>query len=444
MRTGTKKSAVAIVRYEKAMDSVRRVVELSNGLENCPSNAKVFIKPNIVFWSRTVPFPKWGVITTSRVVEDIVVLLKERGINDITIGEGTVTYDPKDTETQPHAYESLGYNVLRSRYGVKSINIHERPFEKVDLGDGLTLSFNTDMLQSDFLVDIPVLKTHAQTIVSLGIKNMKGTLNITSRKKCHSPDPKRDLNYMIAKIPRVLPPSLAILDGIYTSERGPSFDGKIKRSNLLAASSDILSADMVGAGILGYDPSEVPYLAQAAMDCGRPTDLSDIEIVGERLEDVASRHEYSFPYTSDGTLPLPMKHMGIQGLTYRKYDLTLCTYCSLINGPILTGIAKLWKGTPWDDVEVLTGKTMEPTPGKKTTILIGKCMYQAHKDNPHINDMIAIKGCPPSIKQVLDAFHRAGIPLDPAILEDMDKVPGGFLKKYEGRPEFDESFFRIE
>jgi uncharacterized protein (DUF362 family) len=446
MHDSSDNKLVSIVRYEKPMESVRKAVELAKGLENLPTKAKVFIKPNIVFWTRTVPFPKWGVITTSRVVEDMVVLLKEQGIDDIMIGEGTVTLNPKDKETIANAFETLGYNILRKRYGVKCINVFERPFEKVDLGEGVALNFNADMLQSDFVVDIPVLKTHAQTVVSLGIKNLKGTLDIKSRKKCHSADQERDLNYMIAKIPKILPPCFTILDGIYTNERGPGFDGKIRRSNILVASSDILSADMVGAKVLGHEPSKVPYLAYVAQDSGRPADLSDIEVVGEKIEHMASPHEYAFPYAEDkdGSLPLPMKRMGIRGISYLKYDLTMCTYCSFLNGPILTGIAQAWKGDPWDDIEVLTGKAMKPTPGKKKTILIGKCIYQANKDNPDIQEMIAVKGCPPSTKQVVDAFHQAGISLNPAIFENMDNIPGFFMKKYEGRPEFDDAFFRIE
>ncbi|GAH08099.1 unnamed protein product, partial [marine sediment metagenome] len=31
---------------------------------------------------------------------------------------------------------------------------------------------NADMLNSDFLIDVPVLKTHAQCVVSLGLKNL--------------------------------------------------------------------------------------------------------------------------------------------------------------------------------------------------------------------------------------------------------------------------------
>lgn len=438
------KHVVAIVRYENPLDSVRRAVELSSGLDHLPPNAKVFIKPNIVFWTRAVPFPKWGVITTSRVVEDMVVLLKERGINDITIGEGMVTMHPGDRETPAHAFETLGYGILKKRYGVKYVNVHERPFEKVDLGDGVYLNFNADFLQSDFLVDIPVLKTHAQAVVSLGIKNLKGVLDIRSRQKCHSADPEKDLNYMVARLPRILPPCFSILDGIYTNERGPGFEGKMRRSNILVASSDILSADMVGAKVLGHEPSIVPHLAHVAGDCGRSADLSDVRIAGEDIESVAYRHEYGFPYTEDGSLPVPMKRMGIRGLSYWKYDLTLCTYCSTQSRAIFPSIARAWSGERWDDVEVLTGKSMKPTAGKKKTILLGKCVYQANKDNPNIREMIPVKGCPPSPKQIVKAFHQAGIPIKPDVLENMDKVPGTFLKKYEGRPEFDESFFRVK
>jgi uncharacterized protein (DUF362 family) len=438
-----RKSIVAIVKYEKPLESVQKAVLLSEGLENLPSNARVFMKPNVVFWTKAVPFPKWGVITTSRIVEDMVVTLKEHGISDITIGEGMVTLTPKDIETPAHAFETLGYNVLKKRYGVKPINIFERPFEKIDLGDGTTLKFNKDILNSDFVVDLPVMKTHAQTVVSLGIKNLKGMIDIASRKKCHNADPERDLNYMVARFPDKLPPIFTLIDGIYTCERGPNFDGRMHRSNLLVASRDVFSADLVGAKVLGHEPAEVPYLVHAARNRGRTTELSDVKVVGERIEDVASYHEYDFPYNKEGTLPIPMEKMGIKGLSYRKYDLSMCTYCSGITGLVLTAVAQAWKGEPWDDVEILTGKAMKPTPGKKKTILLGKCMYQANKDNPDIQEMIAVKGCPPSPKAIVKALHKAGIDVNPALFENIEQLPGFYMSRYQGNPEFDESFFKI-
>jgi len=436
---------VSVVRYDTPIESVRRAVDLCNGLENASdAGTKVFIKPNIVFWTTKVAFPKWGVITTSRVVHDMVILLKERGIDDITIGEGTVVYDPKDRETTSHAFEMLGYNTLKKRYGVKVINVLERPFEKVDLGDGVQLNFNTDILHSDFVVNLPVLKTHAQAVVSLGIKNIKGTIDVNSRKKCHSADPEKDLHFMVSRLSDKVPPGLTLLDGIYTNERGPAFDGKIRRSNLLVASTDTLSADKVGAKILGYETSQVPHLAHAAAKRKRPTDLSDVEVIGEKLPDVSMNLQYSFAYNEASTLPITMEKMGIKGISYRKYDLSICTYCSMLTGMILAAIAMAWRGEPWDDVEILTGKIMKPTPGRKKTILIGKCLYQANKGDTNINDMIVVKTCPPSPEAVVNALHEAGVQVDPQIIMNIDMAPGFFMRKYEGKPEFDESLFRIE
>ena len=445
MPTDSKKQTVSIVRYEKPLDSVRKAVDLSRGLDHLPSNASVFIKPNIVFWSRFGAFPPYGVITTSRVIEDMVIILKERGIEKICIGEGIVLFDPKDRETPAHAFETLGYNTMKKKYGINVMNLFERPYEKIEFRDGTTLNFNTDFLKADFVVNIPVLKTHAQTVVTLGIKNLKGTIDINSRKKCHSANTEKDLHYMIARFQEILPTGFTLIDGIYTNERGPGIDGKIRRENLLVGSQDVLSADKVGAQVLGYDPVEVPYLAQMAHDAGRPIDLSDTDVVGEKIEAVASRHHYTFPYTQDESqaLPIPMKRMGIKGLSFRKYDLSMCTYCSVLNGMILTAIAQSWKGEPWDDVEVLTGKIMAPTPGKKKTILIGKCIYQANKNNPDIEEMFAVKGCPPSTTKIVEAFQTAGIPISPDIFEVKEWFPASFMEKYEGKPDFDMGLFRV-
>ena len=441
-----KKYKVAVVKYEKPIESVRKAVDLSKGLDHLPPQARVFIKPNIAFWTRAVAFPKWGVVTTSRIVEDIIVLLKERGINDITIGEGMVTFNPKDTQTPAHAFETLGYGVLKQKYGIKFINVFERPFEKVDLEDGVQMNFNIDILNSDFVVDLPVMKAHNQTIVSLGIKNLKGMIDIPSRKRCHNMTPGKDLHFWVAKLADKMPPMFTLIDGIYTNERGPGPDGRMHRSDLLVASADVLAADLVGAKLLGHSPAKVPHLMHAARNRKRTHDLSDIVISGGNIEELARFHEHDFKYseTQDGIMPVTMAKEGLKGVFYRKFDLSMCTYCSGMNGVMLTAIRHAWKGEPWNDIEILTGKSMQPTLGMKKTILFGKCMYQAHKDNPAIREMIAVKGCPPTPKAMLNALHKAGIDADPGLFEHIEELPAFFFSRYKDRPEFDESFFQVK
>jgi uncharacterized protein (DUF362 family) len=372
-----------------------------------------------------------------------VAFLKERGINHITIGEGTVIAKPKDLETPAHAFKTLGYDVLKKKYGVSYFNTFERPFEKVHVGEGITLNFNREILGSDFVVNLPVLKTHTQTMVSLGIKNLKGTIDVSSRKKCHSAEAGLDLHRMVSKLFFPMPPMFTLIDGIYSQERGPNVDGQARRSNLLVASSDVLSADRVGAKILGFEPDKVPYLVHAAQALHRPVDLSDVEVVGEPIEKVVSPHEWSWPYNEDCSLPMAMENKGIKGVSYPKYDLTICTYCVQLTRVMLLAIARAWKGTPFDDVEILTGKLMQASPGKKKTLLLGKCIYEANKNNPHIQEMIAIKGCPPSHEAIFKGLRQAGIEVDPELFEHMDRTMGIHLKRYQGKPEFDEAFYQV-
>lgn len=439
-------SRVSIVGYEKPVESVARAVELCRGQTAFKRGQRVFIKPNIVFWTKEVPFPKWGVITTSRVIEDMIILMKDSGIDDITIGEGVVTRKAGDKETPAHAFATLGYETLVKRYGIKVVNVMDRPFRKTDLGGDVVLSFNQDALESDLIVDLPVLKSHNQTVVSLGIKNLKGLINITSRKTCHNPDPVKDLHYHVARLADGLPPVFTLIDGIYSLERGPGFDGKMHRRNLLIASTDVFAADKVGAKVLGFEPTEVPYLVHAATNHGRPLDLSDLSIEGLPLDEVSHRHEYDFPYKedADGAVPLPFARQGMKGLYYRKFDTTMCTYCSGVNGVVLTAIRSAWKGDDFDKVEILTGKKMTPTPGMNKTILLGKCMFVAHRNNPDIKEMVAVKGCPPDPGDIAEALTKAGVPVDSNLFHHIDQLPAAFMARYKDKPEYDESFFRVK
>jgi hypothetical protein len=287
------------------------------------------------------------------------------------------------------------------------------------------------------------MKTHAQTVVSLGIKNIKGLIDINSRKKCHSAVEGRDLHYYVAKLGLKIPEGLTLIDGIFTNERGPAFDGKIRRSNILVASRDTFAADKTAARLLGFDAREVPHFGYYSEMTGRSLDYTDIVQIGEQPADLGGKFDYTFPYLPDNSLPIPMAKMGISGLSYPKFDLTMCTYCSILTGLVLFSIAQAWKGEPFEDVEILTGKTMKPTSGKKHTLLLGKCMYEANKTDPAIQHLIAVKSCPPKPEDVVEALHSAGIHVEPALFADVGAAPGFYLRRYKDKPEYDEKLFSI-
>ena len=432
---------VAIAKYKTPFHSVREAVELSDSFKNMPKNARVVIKPNIVAWNTAADFPKWGVITTTRVIEDVCHILKEMGAAEITLLEGISNLDPAVEDPSDDASSKLGYNELGKRYGLKVVNALHRPFVRVDF-DSFFLKFAEDAVNSDFIVNIPVLKTHAQCMVSLSLKNLKGLIDMPSRKKCHSIDPEHNLDYHIARLADKLPPMASVIDGIYTLERGPAFNGKAKRSDIIAASSDVISADKAGAEILGHG-GKSDHIRIAARNHGRPEDLSDIEIIGEKIEDVTEYHVADFEYTPDGKMPAPLTKAGIKGISYPKYDLTLCTGCSYINGLIQTSMIMAHLGKSFNNIEMLTGKICQASTGNEKTILFGNCIIKANKNNSNIKEAIEVKGCPPQAEDIGAGMAAAGIPIDTSIFSNAHLGTSLMLAGYKDKPEFSEDFFRI-
>jgi len=437
---------VAVVKYEEPFVSLQKAIDSVGGIDKLSADSKVVIKPNLVIWYEGVNFPKYGVLTTSRLIEDMIQMLYGYGARKISIVEGSVELEkrPKHSVVELAA-KGLGYDVLKSRYGIKVIDALRSTFTKVEIDD-IKLKVNADILEADYVVDMPVLKTHSQCMVSLGIKNLKGVINIPSRKLCHSTDENNDLNYYVSNFIDMVPVSLTVIDGIYTIDRGPSYNGRARRSNIIVASKDLLSADLVGAKVLGIEPKRIPSLSRAASDKGRPADLSDIKVSGDvDIETALKPHKWEFEQNEKGDLPLWMERLGIKGITLPKQDLTICTYCAFFINHVFMGILMAEnKDRIFDDIEILDGKIQKPTPGHKHTLLVGQCQVKLNKDNPLINHCVTIPGCPANKRDFLKAFDELAIQLPPDFLEWMEKSPElVHMKKYQGNPDFDESFYTI-
>jgi len=84
------KPVVSLSRYKKFPDSVIEIISLCNGLNDLKLDDQVFIKPNLVGYDDSFTMPLYGIFTTTRLVEDIIIAFKDYGVKKITIGEGSV------------------------------------------------------------------------------------------------------------------------------------------------------------------------------------------------------------------------------------------------------------------------------------------------------------------------------------------------------------------
>ena len=120
-------------------------------------------------------------------------------------------------------------------------------------------------LEADAIINLPKMKTHAQMTLTLGVKNLFGTVVRQRKAEWHyKTGLKRevfaDLHLDIA---RSLAPALTILDGIEGMEgRGPG-NGRPRSFGLIAASPDPLALDLSICSLLGVPFESFPLYRAA-------------------------------------------------------------------------------------------------------------------------------------------------------------------------------------
>lgn len=404
---------VALTRWEDNGRAVEEALDQCEALKGFDPNMKVFIKPNLVEYLTTVKFSPFGIITSCAVLEALVRYLKDAGAKDITIAEAAIENREFGCGTKS-TYNALNYAHLTDKYGVKLINLNNEPFEKTGLG-GFSLSISkTIMEEAGFFINVPVLKTHEQTKVSLGFKNNKGCLNSKSKSICHHK--KRPLDDFVARLGERLYPHLTLIDGIYSLENGPMHMGKAHRENLIIAGRDMFSCDCLGSYLMGFDPSEIGHLAMFAEKNNRSLKIDDIDIKGLSPEDNVHAipcFDYSDPwYIGEDVEPKFFSKQGVKGFRMPHPGQTLCTGCSMLfplSVLFIITASVLSKGAPYDDYELLGGKNTTPSGHAKKTFLLGDCIIAANRKGEGIQEAIPIPGCPASLEYLISTFNEHGI-----------------------------------
>ncbi len=188
----------------------------------------------------------------------------DKGAEEITIGEGSAFF------SKPHHWDHLikacGYEFLAKKSRVNLINLEEKSVErekhKWKYGELMLPKF----LKTHEYINIPVMKTHIQTQVSLGCKNQKGLLLLNDKKKFHQ----KELNPYIFQLNKVIIPDLTIMDAIYCVEgNGPDKNPMsfTKELNLLLASLNTAALDNACCEIMGFNIEEVPSIPKVDFNC---------------------------------------------------------------------------------------------------------------------------------------------------------------------------------
>ncbi|MFH1414969.1 MAG: DUF362 domain-containing protein [Elusimicrobiota bacterium] len=388
------------VVVRKNSDAYRCTLEVLEALRLTGlEDKKILIKPNLgrLFESGT------GIVTNIEVITAIIDHFRSNQFNDISIGESPIIGLKMED-----IYRKTGVAGLAEEKNVKLLDFDKEKPAIVKVPGGRIieqLRVYNKIEEYNYLVSVPVMKTHMHTVVTLSLKNMKGFLwrhekvrlhQLKFDDGCEYTDYK-ELDVAIADLSMSLKPDLAIIDGTIGLEGlGPS-GGEKKKTDTVVGSRNFLYADLVAARLMGLEKDDVPHL-KLAMEFNKDrikTDNIDVDPV----DYVKFTDKYEL-----APKEINIKFPGVEVNDYQSCSACLSTllvflkeYASHIR----------YSNLPGEKLRIRIGKGGEEYDAED--ILLGNCTYK-HKDKGGIY----IKGCPP----VSSTFFR--------ILKENDLMEGEF------------------
>lgn len=209
---------------------------------------QIGIKPNLVSPSEA----SWGATTHPEVVAGIIEYLQERGYHKIAMLEGSWVGD-KTAE----AYEVCGYRDLSEKYQVPFWDMQKEKGIARDCR-GVQLNICKRVTDVDFLINVPVLKGHCQTKITCALKNMKGLIPNTEKRRFHA----MGLHKPIAHLNAGIHQDFIVVDNICGDLDFEDGGNPVVMNRVIAACDPVL-VDAYVCQMMHYEVAEVPYVKLA-------------------------------------------------------------------------------------------------------------------------------------------------------------------------------------
>lgn len=367
-------------KEEHVVECLENLLAEIGGIESVVQpGQRVLIKPNFV-----VPAKGSGVTTNILVVKALIKEVLSIGGCQVVIGENVgVGYNTREI------FAALGVVELAKELTVELVDLGATSTQKVVFPNHPVLKdleISTEALNADVLINVPVMKTHMHTRVSLALKNLKGCLPHKSMKKMHI----GGVEEGIPTLEHLIKPELNIIDATIAHEGMGPIHGQPKEMNCLLAATSALACDVAGCALMGVDPREIKHLYYYNAKYGGSLDLDDYHINKELVAELKS----------DFLMP-PTDLRGAFGA--HVVDRDTCSGCA---SAIIGALARLNINGDIDlvkDITLVVGQSVDSLDfqSKPVKMLIGSCMHKFKKQGD-----IYIPGCPPPDWDILGKIYR--------------------------------------
>jgi uncharacterized protein (DUF362 family) len=243
------KNEILVVYGTKSAEMALKIAEASSLAELIGDRKKrIGLKPNLVV-SRPA---EGGATTHPEIAAGLIAYLKKNGFNNIAILEGSWVGD-----STSNAFSACGYRALAGEAGVELIDTQADRYESVDCM-GMNIEICKSALALDFMINLPVLKGHCQTLLTCALKNNKGVISDREKRRFHSLGLHKPIAHLNTKVRN----DFIVVDGIcgdldFEEGGNPVYGGR------LFAARDPVLCDAWAAALMGYSIAEIPYIGLA-------------------------------------------------------------------------------------------------------------------------------------------------------------------------------------
>jgi len=241
------------VRGDDPAAITRKAIEALGGMGRfVKPGSTVVVKPNIG-WDRS---PEYAANTNPAVVAALVELCLSAGAKRVNVFDNTCN-------AAERCYENSGIKKAAEEKGARVYFLDS--WNTVNANFPFDSSMENwpvfrDAIECDTFINVPVIKHHGSTRLTLGMKNLMGVCG-GNRGMMHIA-----LGPKISDVARFIRPELTVIDGYrYLKRHGPT-GGDLNDVELLKAvvvSADYVLADVYASMMVGCDPNSVPYIAKA-------------------------------------------------------------------------------------------------------------------------------------------------------------------------------------
>ena len=347
---------------KNAETMTRALLEKAEAAKAVPAGANVCLKPNLV----VAKAPDSGATTHAGVLAGAIGYFYDCGIKDVSVIEGSWVGD-----STRRAFVAAGYDEVARRFGVKLYDLKADETRAIETKIG-PIKVCRRALEAGFLINLPVLKGHCQTVMTCAMKNLKGCIPDSEKRRFHSLGLIKPIAALAAALtPR---PHLTIVDGIcgdLSFEEG----GTPVPGNRMYLGRDVVALDALGCTLMGIETSDVPYIALA-------------ESWGAGLQDVKEIIEIGDPREAGA---LPAKSGTVARLTRNVTQKDACSACyaGVVHALYRLDEQGLLARAP----KIAVGQGMKGVPFDG--IGSGRCCDCAK---------IKVPGCPPKASDILAAL----------------------------------------